>query len=202
MRLRITALCTAIALSGLAFLPGAASAQAKAPAAPDVQCPAAVRVVLCEATLHNAATGLNLGINPAGTVIVNTPNTNTTQLWNVLGPVNGSSHLFVIFSVAQPNMALAHDQGCMSAPNNAKYPHCATLSPLPDGQHATEDQEWYINLASGKYSFEGTGTQRGLDDPCGCAGSAGQQAVLFHWDTSDKAQQWTVPPSSVVNPPN
>jgi hypothetical protein len=191
MRRRIPAVCAAIAIAFLAITPGIASAQATAPArhamlsAPDTPCQ------FCGVSLTNDASKLNLGVNPQNIPIVNTPNSNSSQLWDIVGPVNGSNNLYVIFG-AGTDMALTHNTGCTS--DGGTYAYCATLTPLPSGQHATADQEWYESFspATGNYSFEGTGTQRGLEDPCGCVGSVGDQAVLYPWNPASVAQQWII----------
>jgi hypothetical protein len=191
MHRRITAVCAAIAIAFLAITPGIASAQATAPARPAMLSAPDTPCQFCGVNLNNAASKLNLGVNPQNIPIVNTPNSNSSQLWDIVGPVNGSNNLYVIFS-AGTDIALTHNTGCTS--DGGAYAYCATLTALPNGQHATAGQEWYESVSpAGNYSFEGKDTQRGLQDPCGCAGSLGDQAVLYPWNPSSSAQQWFIP---------
>jgi hypothetical protein len=192
MHRRITAACAAIVIALLAITPGIAAAQAIAPARPAILGAPDAPCQFCGVHLQNVATGFNLGDNPQGIPIVNASNSNSSQLWDIRGPVNGSNNLYVIFS-ANTNMILTHNTGCTS--DGGSYAYCATLTDLAANQSASADQEWYesVSPVNGDYSFEGKDTQRGLQDPCGCVGSLGDQAVLYPWNPSSSAQQWFIP---------
>ncbi|HVB43623.1 MAG TPA: hypothetical protein VNF47_13080 [Streptosporangiaceae bacterium] len=96
--------------------------------------------------------------------------------------------LYIIYNAGTGNV-LTHKSGCTSY--GGTYLYCATLTSLPSGQTPNDSQRWYeTRLSNNDLVFEGKTTQRGLDDPCGCAASKGYQAVLYPFSTTDTAQQW------------